>query len=90
MHITVVLVVCISEVLKELMMFVTGSYQASLYTVMFVDIDSSGNDGNVALSAHTIPKELHLPRAIFEDSEEAYCCMYPALMAAMDPTHNTI
>ena len=38
-HFTVVLVVCISLVLKELMMFVTGSYQASLFTVVFVDIE---------------------------------------------------
>jgi len=69
------------------MLFVTGSYQPSSFTVVFVDIDSTGNDGHVA--AHTCPKELHLPRGIFED-EEAYCHMCSALMAAMDHTYNTI
>jgi len=77
---------CLLVVLKDLMLYITGSYQPSQFTVVFVSTD----DVNAAVSAHTCPKELHLPKTFEENNEETYSQLCASIIAAMDMTYNTV
>ncbi|XP_065905382.1 uncharacterized protein [Dysidea avara] len=87
-HLQKFIVESTEKVLKDLMLFITGSYQPSPFTVLFI---SNDDGGHVTVSAHACPKELHLPRGVFEEEdEETYSKLSEALVAAMDATYNTI